>query len=139
MNEDQDREKTSAAPLGDEQRARLQAVRTHVLRIHKILLDRERADYERIHGRVSGGQMLQLLINDDRFAWLRPLSGLIVEIDEFLEQPGASAEEGRDLLERTRELFTAESFSGLEERYFDAILAEPDALVRHGELTRLLG
>jgi hypothetical protein len=130
--------KTAAELLGGDQRARLQGVRGHVLRIHKILLDRERAEYERAHGRVSSGQMLQLLIGDARFAWLRPLSALVVEIDEFLEQPGATAEEARDLMARARDLFTAESFWALEARYFDALPDEPDALLRHGEVMRLL-
>jgi hypothetical protein len=135
MSEEQ---KASAELLSDDQRARLQGVRGHVLRLHKILLDRERADYERTHGRVSSGQMLQLLIGDARFAWLRPLSALVVEVDEFLEQPGATAAEARDLLARTRDLFTADSFWALEGRYFDALLDEPDALLRHGEVMRLL-
>jgi hypothetical protein len=131
------RETTTATP-SDEQRARLLAVRGHVLRLHKILLDRARADYERVHGPVTGGQMLHLLISDERFAWLRPLSTLVVEIDEFLEQIAATADEARDLLARARDTFAADSGAGPGERYLDALLGEPDALARHGEITRLL-
>src|SRR5437762_188097 len=67
-------------------RLQLEAVRRPLLRLHKALLDAERMAYEKEHGRIQGGgALLQLVIADPWFAWLRPMSGLIVMIDEYLE------------------------------------------------------
>src|SRR6266850_6857039 len=60
-------------------------LRRGLLRLHKILLDQERAVYEREHGTVSSGEMLQLVINHEQFAWLHSISELIVSIDELLD------------------------------------------------------
>ncbi len=54
-----------------------------LLDLHKVLLDLERAAYERENGKVSGpGEMLQLVTQHAAFAWLRPLSMLLVELDD---------------------------------------------------------
>ena len=59
-------------------------LRQALLRLHKTLLDWERSGYERIHGRQSSHDLLKALLNDPQFAWLRPMSQLIVRIDEML-------------------------------------------------------
>src|SRR5919108_6111091 len=64
----------------------LRELRQRLLRLHKTLLDWERAGYERIHGRQSSNDLLTALLNDPQFAWLRPISQLIVRIDELLEE-----------------------------------------------------
>jgi hypothetical protein len=66
--------------------AKLRAVRMALLALHSSLLAYERARYERRHGRVdSPGQMLNLVMNDPWFAWLRPISALVVQADERLD------------------------------------------------------
>ena len=63
-----------------------------LLHIHKALIDYERARYEKVHGTVASPYaLLNLLIQDPWFAWLRPISSLIVQIDEFV-----SAKEPQD-------------------------------------------
>jgi hypothetical protein len=69
----------------------LRTVRDHLLTLHKALLDSERARYEKAYGPVrSPGEMLQLVLGNEHFAWLRPYSGLIVRIDEWLAADDAS-------------------------------------------------
>ena len=77
-------ETTPNQPLTTEARQHLREVRNRLLDLHKLLLDDERAVYEQLYGRISNQAMLQLLISDQRFAWLRRLSTLVVEIDELL-------------------------------------------------------
>ena len=63
----------------------LKTLRDRLLRLHKTLLDSDRAAYERAYGPVgSSGEWLQLVLGHEHFAWLRPFSGLIVRIDEWL-------------------------------------------------------
>ena len=77
---------------------RLRDVRDRLLDLHKALLDAERARFEREHGHVeSSGQWLQLVLGHEQFAWLRPFSGLIVRIDEWLASDSPPADEGEAL------------------------------------------
>src|SRR5580765_1619868 len=64
------------------------------IQLRKALLDAERAKYEKAYGPVrSPGEMLQLVLGNEHFAWLRPYSGLIVRIDEWLADDDASPAE----------------------------------------------
>ena len=80
---------------------RLGDLRIRLLHLHKVLLDMERQDYEKASGRVSTGELLQLVINHAGFAWLRIISALVVEIDEVLngEEP-ATVSDFEDLRPR---------------------------------------
>lgn len=60
-------------------------LRRALLDLYKTLLEWECAAYERVHGRASGGELLEVLVADPQFAWLRPVSELIVRIDAALE------------------------------------------------------
>ena len=60
-------------------RKRLVELRLALLKLHKALVDSERVGYEAIIGRIqSPNHFLQLLTRDPWFAWLHPLSQLIV-------------------------------------------------------------
>ena len=63
-------------------------MRWHLLRLHQTLLNMESQDYEKRFGRVTTGELLQLVINHPQFAWLRIISALVVEIDQVLEWRG---------------------------------------------------
>ncbi len=71
--------------MNDRDRAILAELRRLLLQLHKTLIDWQRDDYERLHGRLQTTQLLQVIFNDPAFAWLRSMSGLIVRIDEALE------------------------------------------------------
>ena len=67
-------------------RTRLLEVRGGLLGLHKALILAEQVTYERINGRVaSSGQLLQLVLNDPWFTWLHPISQLVVNIDDLLD------------------------------------------------------
>ena len=82
-----------------EQREPLDALSRLLLDFHKVLLDWERANYEAKQGRIgSPGEFLGLVLDHAQFAWLRQLSGLIVEIDEALAPRSKAGAEMPDLL-----------------------------------------
>ena len=57
-----------------------------LLRLHKVLLESERVVYEKAVEPIrSPNHFFQLLTSDPWFAWLRPISQLIVAIDETLD------------------------------------------------------
>jgi hypothetical protein len=116
----------------------LREVRRAVFRLHKALVDAERAGMERESGPVPGGVFLQSLLHDPELAWLRPFSGLIVEMDEALAQPEPlSATEARAFIERVHELVATADESGdlrSGSRYGEASRKDPDVLIAHVEL-----
>ena len=127
-------------PLPEAVLRRMRELRLGLLRLHKALLDNERADYERLHGQVNGGELLQLALNHEQFAWLRPVSELIVRIDELLDavEP-ATTEDAESLLAEARSLLKpSEAGGGFGQKYFNAIQREPDIVLAHREVTRLL-
>src|SRR5258706_3495455 len=94
-------------PLPEATLKRLRELRRQLLHLHKTLLEMERADFERVSGRLNSGELLQLLISHAQFAWLRQISALVVEMDEMLSaaEP-ATAADGGNLLAQVRPLFS---------------------------------
>ncbi len=121
-------------------RQRLTDLRHALLKLHKTLLDSERQTYEKAVGRIkSPNHFLQLVTNDPWFAWLHPLSQLIVAMDEALdaEEPLTSAKV--DALTRQSQLLlvaseTGEGFSG---HYDEAMQRDPDVVLMHAEVVKL--
>ncbi len=84
---------------------RLKNARDLLLKLHKSMLDLEREMYEGIHGKVTAADFLNLLMQDDDFAWLRNFSTLIVEIDEMFDLKQGITDELIDAnLKKVREL-----------------------------------
>ncbi len=120
---------------------RLRELRALLLRLHKTLLDSERAVYEYEHGRIrSNGQFLRLVLEDEWFSWLRPISQFIVQIDEVLSaKEPVTLQRANELLEEVRTLLhPSEEGTASQERYFQAIQREPDVALMHAEVSRLL-
>jgi hypothetical protein len=125
-----------------ELRARLKGTRDGLLRLHKTLLDSERAAYERDVARItSTGQYLQLVLNDPWFQWLRELSQLVVLIDEALvakDPPAAEADLERMLAQAHDILVPDESGSGFARRYFEVLQRDPGAVLAHRDMLKVM-
>jgi hypothetical protein len=57
-------------------------LRNRLLYLHRAVIDCERAAHERRAGRVNGAEFLRVLLDEQAYGWLRPLSALIVKADE---------------------------------------------------------
>jgi hypothetical protein len=125
--------------LADPGTHRLFDLRLGLLRVHKALLDHERINFERFSGRVSSGELLQLVINHSQFAWLRIVSALVTQIDEMLaSEEQVSDEEVTNLIGKTRQLFTASDNEEFRNKYQTALQQEPEVVMAHSELMKLL-
>jgi hypothetical protein len=126
-----------------ELRERLKALRNGLLKLHKSLLDSERAAYERDIARItSTGQYLGLVLDDPFFQPLRELSQFIVLIDEALDRKEApiSNEEAEQLLKQARiMLVPAEEGSGFARRYFEIMQRDPETVLAHRDMRQVLG
>jgi len=128
--------------MTDSLRKRLEEVRQALLALHKAIVDSERITYEKTVGAIqSPNHFLQLLTGDPWFAWLQPLSQLIVSMDEALDPKEQLTTRILDaLLKQTRLLLTpSESGEGFAHHYFDALQRDPDVVIAHGEAMKLLG
>jgi len=118
---------------------RLASLRDALLRLHKSLLDSERAVYERDIARItSPGQYLGLVMNDPFFQPLRELSGFIVILDEALSRrkdPPLTGQETDALIASARKLLVpAEHGEGFARRYFEILQRDPDAVLAHRDI-----
>jgi hypothetical protein len=121
---------------------RLEEVRQAALALHKALVDAERASYEKTVGSIqSPNHFLQLLRTDPWFAWLQPFSQLIVSLDELEEaEAPLTAARVEAALKAARLLLTpTESGEGFGRHYFDALQADPEVVIAHVDLIKLLG
>src|SRR3954451_6002517 len=68
-------------------KAALLEVAAALREVHRTLVQAVRASYETEFGPAGGpGQMLRLLTEHPYFAWLHPMSELIVDLDSLLAQ-----------------------------------------------------
>jgi hypothetical protein len=125
--------------LSDATRLQLRELRSRLLPLHKTLLEMERSDFERDFGRLTSGEMLQLVINHAQFAWLRQISALVVQIDEILdaEEP-AMLDDLQNVLNQARSLFTSSADKVFREKYQAALQRNPEVVMAHSEVTKLL-
>lgn len=99
-------------------------LRTALLDLHRDLVELERRDYEKTHGRQGAGDFLQVMAYSEEMRWLEPLSRLIVMLDEALDgaadaaaTPLAVAQRARDLIGLDRD--SADAFKTHYAERFD--------------------
>ena len=118
----------------------LRDLRNKLLRLHSCLLDTERITYEQVRGRVSRGELLQLVLKHEQFAWLHRISELVVQIDEMLsaDEP-VSLDTGQNLIADVRTLLTpSELGNEFARKYYNALQREPGVVMAHAEVLKLL-
>lgn len=117
----------------------LPTLRNQLLSLHKLLMNAERAAFER-EGNVirSPLHFLQLLTEHERFAWLRQLSQLVVMMDEAMEEkPPITSEQADALVQEARHLLMGsaepESFAA---RYTSLCRRDDAVAAAHAELSQ---
>jgi hypothetical protein len=128
--------------MTDEQRGKLKTLRLGLLDLHKLLLDRERAAYEKANGAVaSPGQFLQIVLSNEQFEWLRQLSGLIVQMDEMLGRRSTATDaDAQAVLDEVDQLLLVkEDGDDFQRRYYAAIQESPDVVIAQCRIEQLLG
>jgi hypothetical protein len=122
-------------------RDQLAEVRRALLRLHKALIDSERAVYETRNGALNNAEFLGALLQEPFFQWMRPFSQLIAAMDEamFGDDP-VTADGARDYVNQAHALVTepANGNGGSAEnvRYGQVRDRDPAVLFAHTELVR---
>lgn len=118
----------------------LNELRIKLMHLHRQLLDTERISYEQVRGQVSRGELLQLVINHEQFAWLHRLSELIVQIDDLLhaDEP-ITVETIALLMADVRILLLPDELGDDFAMKYDAALQRsPDVILAHADVVMLL-
>jgi hypothetical protein len=121
-----------SSPIGTSTADNAKALRLALLKLHRALIGYERRLYEKDNGRQSAADFLQVLTRDATYAWLEPLSGLILQLDakpeagEIAPDAVAIAASARTLLRREPD--ASEPFSL---RYTPILDVSPDVALAH--------
>lgn len=106
-----------------------------LLSLHKRLLDTTREQYTaKFGGADNPFRILELVMSDPYFAWLRPVSQLIVQIDE-LADAAHQKDDVRRVAAATRSLFGTGEFA---ERYPELLQMDADLVILHAQLQKAL-
>ena len=125
---------TPDSPERAELRAALRELSKGLLPLHRALIEAARDDYAFAYGKTVGpAQLLQLITDDPFFAWLKPMTSLIVEIDE-MARVDFDAAGARAVAARVEQLFEG-AFS---ERYVPLLQRDVDAAIAHAAIRRAL-
>ncbi|WOD16069.1 hypothetical protein [Paraburkholderia kirstenboschensis] len=117
----------------------LSEIRKPLLALHKAILDHERASYEKEFGPVTPAAFLQVLINGTGFRWLTPLSTIIANVDEILDDNEADAADRFAAAEAVTGLFSPDQPNNIFlPRYLPLLHADPAILHLHGQVSQLL-
>jgi hypothetical protein len=118
----------------------LKEARLQLLRLHKVLIDIERENFEKLNGQITSGQFLSLLLNDENFKWLRKFSTLIVEIDEMLDLDDGFTEPMIDKhLSKMRELLNLKTGDeDFDKKYKNLLQINSEVTVKHSDLKKFL-
>ena len=136
------KESKESSPERDSIRSSLEEFHSVLLKLHKALLDSEKIVYEKHVGPIqSPNHFFQLLTNDPYFAWLRPISQLIVAIDETLDEKEPLTNESVDSLMRQSVflLVPAQSTGDFAERYVAALQRDPRVILAHAQVAKRIG
>jgi len=124
-------------PVRAELRSTLRDLRKHLLPLHRALIDLAGAEYSASVAPLSGpGHLLQLLQEDPFFAWLKPLTSLIVEIDSMTSTDFERSDVDA-VAERVERLFGAMD-AEFSAKYLPALQRDVDVAIHHAGVRQVL-
>lgn len=127
--------------LNDETRQKLKNLSAAFLRLHKVLLENEKAKYEAVNGAIPNPNIyLSLVLDDPHFAWLRKISSLIALIDEAVSiRRPASETEANALLNEAKILLNFQDGEAeFNDKFQTALQENKDAVLNYNEVLKLV-
>lgn len=126
-------------PVRAAQRTALRDLWKQLLPLHRALIDAARDEYAAGVAPVSGPtHLLQLLNEDPFFAWLKPLTSLIVDLDEMTRVDFDRAQVDA-VVARIERLFGIEADIDFSTRYIPLLQRDVDVAIAHAAVRQLLG
>jgi hypothetical protein len=129
---------TPDTPERAELRATLREISKLLLPLHRALIEVAKQDYAFEVAPVDkAAQLLQLLTDDPFFTWLKPVTALIVDIDEMTRTDFSDADAAA-IAERVERLFGATADESFSARYLPMLQRDIDVAASHAALRKAL-
>ncbi|HXH41586.1 MAG TPA: hypothetical protein VNN08_23375 [Thermoanaerobaculia bacterium] len=116
-------------------REALREISKLLLPLHRALIDVAKEDYAFAVAPVKPAQLLQLLTDDPFFAWLKPVTSLIVDIDEMARTDFEAADVAV-IADRLDHLFGAKAEGAFSAQYIPMLQRSVDIAIGHVELRK---
>ena len=117
-------------------RAALRDVSKLLLPLHRALIDTAKEDHAFAVGTVAKpAQLLQLLTDDPFFAWLKPVTALIVDIDE-MARTDFEASDVAAIADRVDRLFGPKADEGFSKQYVPMLQRNVEVAISHAALRK---
>ena len=127
--------------LTDDTRRKLKNLSGAFLRLHKILLEAEKAKYEAANGAIANANIyLSLVLDDPHFAWLRKISSLVALIDEAasIRRPASETEADALINEAKLLLNFQDGEADFNDKFQNALQENKDAVLSYNEILKLI-
>jgi hypothetical protein len=129
---------TPDTPERAELRDALRQMSKVLLPLHRSLIDAAKIEYIDAVGPIDRpAHLLQLLTDDPFFAWLKPMTSLIVDIDEMVRTDFEHAD-AQAIATRVDKLFGAEADALFSEHYVPILQREVDVAIGHAQVRKAL-
>ena len=113
-------------------------LRRSLLELHRLLLQHQQRQVEKINGRMSPGEVLQAATQDLRFSWINELFEPIAALDAAVSDGDEAAADAA--VARVRALVVdPDPESAFGRRYLQVLQDEPDVVLVHRDVTAALG
>lgn len=121
-------------PARARRRTALRETSKALLPLHQALINVAKSDYAEITSMAaSPTELVGLLMSDPFFAWLKPVTALIVDIDE-MARVDFEASDVATIADRADKLFGASAESEFAEKYIPTLQRDVDVAVAHAAL-----
>jgi len=119
-------------------RATLRETWKQLLPLHRALIDSASADYSAAVAPPTGpGHLLQLLQDDPYFAWLKPLTTLIVDIDSLARTDFERADVDA-LMARLERMFGNAPDEAFAAHYVPILQRDVDVAIAHAAIRQIV-
>lgn len=109
-------------------------LRNALLDLHRLLLQHQQRQVEKINGRMSPGELLQAATQDLRFSWINDLFEPIAALDAAVSDGDGPA--AKAAVTRIRGLVAEPDPEGsFGRRYLQVLQEEPDVVMVHSRVT----
>jgi len=116
-------------------REALREVSRLLLPLHRALIDAAKDDYAFAVAPVKPSQLLQLLTDDPFFAWFKPVTSLIVDIDE-MARTDFEAADVTAIADRVDRLFGPKADEAFSTQYVPMLQRSVDIAIGHAALRK---
>lgn len=126
--------------FGNSAKSKLDRIAAAMRTLHKALIDQTQREYERAHGKITSPYTLFALVtNDPAFAWLQPMTRLIVEMEDLVGRKEKPPTDGEIAEMRKRiDGLLVEKGKDFSDRYLGLIQSTPEIAVENGRFQAAL-